>query len=1219
MADIHFRELDPLNCPLIGTNLIEASAGTGKTYTITSLFLRLVLEKQLRVSEILVVTFTKAATEELRDRIRKRLRQALQAFSQGFHREDDFINELVKNYKDKAQAIMLFDRALRDFDEAAIFTIHGFCQRVLFENAFETAQSFDAELVTDEKTLIMDTVYDFWRKFFSISPIEAIDYFYKKGVSPDTFFRLADFSTKHPDPILIPRIEDVQLSYLFQVQELFHELKSIWTKSREEIRDLLLNAPLKGTPYGTTVKKGESPSKRDIIIDQIISHMDLFLSQPWPSLPLFTDFKKFTSQYISEQTRKLEDPPRHEFFNVCEKFREKATALEQELDLLLLSFKVKFLEFAGKSLLSTKKMLNVRTFGDLIAAVERSLNNTRGKVLCKAIRRKYKAALIDEFQDTDPLQYTIFKRVFGDDSFPLFLIGDPKQAIYGFRGAEIFTYMTAARNIENRYTLLKNWRSNEGVIRAINTLFSGRTDPFVFKEIPFVPGQAVKKDKATEMLINGRPVPSLNVWFLDHIPGQEPGRPIAKDKARRAIAGIVAAEISKLLRLGMEGKAFVGEEQISGRHVAVLVRQNTEAVLVKEALANLNVHSVIYSGDNLFDSREAEQMERILWAICEPENEGYVRAALITDILGVSGNELYTLAGNDTLWDARLSRFREYGRLWEQQGFMAMFRHLMVQEGVKRRLLGFPDGERRLTNILHLCEVLHKRAMEENLGNTALLKWFADQRDKSKPRSEEHQLRLETDEEAVKVLTIHKSKGLEFPIVFCPFAWDSSALGGKNRKKEPFITFHDQSGGKPALVLGGEESELYTHLAERELLSENLRLLYVALTRAKACCYLAWGNISGTETSALAYLLCGPDSSGVQVVQETSINFPETADELKSKISDFIDRSCGDMALIEPMPKGTPLPPTEIQPESLTCRQFHGSIPADWKICSFSSLVSDQDSDILAPGFDEQTPEFGHGEQEAMTPGIESGASGFILFPRGTRAGTFIHSLLEKLDFTQLDSRETRELIFKKLLEYGFDVTWFDPVFCMLKELILTPLDPKYPGLTIGAIENKDRLNELEFYFPLKPIEPGTLSHLFSNYTRVPASFGEQMERLTFSPSRGFMRGFIDMVFRWDNRFYLVDWKSNFLGPTVEFYHLRELKEIMAREFYFFQYYIYSIALHQYLKQRIPDYRYESHFGGVYYIFLRGINKNMGQDYGIYRDLPPWDFIQLMSENLIED
>ena len=1202
------KTFDLLTNPLEGINLIEASAGTGKTFTIAGLFLRLILEKKLLVNEILVVTFTNAATAELEERIRNLLKEAIDGFSRG-QSTNEFLDNLIKQYPDPLTCLNRLKAALRDFDEAAIFTIHGFCQRMLKDHAFESGVLFDTELITDDEPLKQEIVDDFWRiHFYNASPL-FIHYALQNHCTSKNLLKLVRMGSDKPLLKVIPQVTmpDITLEET-DFTEAFNNARTCWQSSKAEVENIFSNPISFKQPFVTKLPEG------------IISLNNLFNAGN-NHVTLLQHWELFSQSEINKATKTSYDSPHHPFFEFCEILKEKQDALFRAYDQRLLALKSALFNFLEQALNTQKQKNNVQSFYDLLVKLRNALTNESGEELVKIIRAKYHAALIDEFQDTDPLQYEIFYNLFKKQRGILFLIGDPKQAIYSFRGADIFAYLQAISQVENRYTLKENWRSDPQLITAVNTIFSHVNDPFVFEAIKFQEASAAKNKEADTLVIEGISQPPLQLWFLDtdqleNSQLTKKGNFIKKPESRELILKAVGAKIVHLLHQGKENRGVIGQQAIKEQDIAVLVRTNREAEMMQQILSELNVPSVLYTNGNLFDSQEAYEFLRILEGIAEPQNEKLIKAALTTDILGIRGEELECLLARESEWIACLNKFIEYHARWRGQNFYSMFRRLLFQEKVRVRLLSFSDGERRLTNLLHLAEILHQEENQNQLTMGSLIQWLSEQINPDHPRLEEHQLRLETDEYAVKIVTVHKSKGLEYPVVFCPFLWDKSKIKNTN---EPFV-FHD--GGELTLDVGSEHKNENRALAEEELLSENLRLLYVALTRAKNCCYTVWGRFNEAGSSALSYLFHSSEKKDEQNIidaLETSFN-GLTNDQIKEVLKNLETDSQGAIGIqeIPPKPVSIRYVPFKQENDALAIKLFSGSIDRTWKISSFSSLATEKQSFSEPQSY--FFPELPDYDQEIQIERIiEKEPTNIFSFPRGAQAGSFMHDLFEHLDFTEKDDSILKTLVAEKLILYGFDISWQKTIFDMIKKVLSIPLHPDRNDLILSSIPASNKVSELEFYFPLQTLSPEKLKNVFLTYgdKNLPRNFPEQIENLRFVPARGFMRGFIDLVFQFQDYFYLIDWKSNFLGNTVDDYHHEKLATVMSEKYYHLQYLFYTVAVDKYLSRHVPDYHYEKHFGGVFYLFLRGLDPNKGPAFGIYRVRPSQKLIQGLGQNLI--
>ena len=1213
------QAIDPLSVDLNGINLIEASAGTGKTYTIAILFVRLVLETHIPVDKILVVTFTEAATGELRDRIRKRLAETLTAFEQG-HSDDELLQKLLQKYPQHDEAISYLKLAIRGFDEAAIYTIHSFCRRTLQDNAFESGILFELELVKDQKPLLKQIVEDFWRQY--IYPANSLFISYLLGgvcESPEQLMQIIDNGKLIGQPFLRIEPEQIELKdpklYEHSFLNSFQQAKALWQTERQDLLKLLLEHPdLNRTRY----KQKNIPNW--------FSELDEFFAN-LPNIALPKNFIKFTPETLQNATKKSGTPPSHAFFNLCEQLLSAQYALVGQYDEDLgiydnqfLALKLKLFEQADIMLQQRKMQQQIQSFDDLLTGVYKGLTSHFGEYLATSIRRKYHAALIDEFQDTDPVQYQIFHQVYAREENPiLFFIGDPKQAIYSFRGADIFAYIDAYHHAQAHHTLNTNWRSESCLIHAINYLFSysKANNPFLFEEIPFHPVSPPQNNpKSAQLIIQNQAQSPLQLWLVKREQlGLPETKPISKDAANKFIPQVVASEIARLLNVALHGEAVIQtsdendeikQKPIEAGDIAILVRTNDQARQLQQVLRSQQIPSVIYSQDSLFETIEMIEIYRILRAISEPHQEGLVKAALTTHIFGLTGSELQAIVENEHTWSKHLKRLHHYNFIWQQQGFIQMFRALLRQEQVAARLLKFSDGERRLTNLLHAGEVLQQATMQHKLGADALCHWLGQQQQTGRTENEELQLRLESDEKRVKIVTIHKSKGLEYPIVFCPYIWDGKLHNARQKGKQGQFIFHDETGQR-VLDIGSKQQEINLESALLEEQAENLRLFYVAVTRAKHRCYLLWGNFSGSETSPLAHLLHPQiDSKTFSSVNDAS---------LEHDIHQVIQSSENTIAISQILTQAISY---QRQAESelyLKVRDFMGQINKRWAVSSFSALTSHKKSSSTDI---HERPD--HDEMSQMKPVatldivLDTEPSIFD-FPRGANAGVFLHTLFEKLDFTS-DSD-----ILAKRLEYlmsnaGYEYEqWHSILLKFIHNVLQTPLNTENPQFVLGHISKDKRLDELEFYYPLNPIQPRDIQAIFQQHAQsMQVPLNPQFNRLEFSPVQGLLKGYIDMVFEFEGKFYIVDYKTHFLGNQPYDYQFEQLNFVVQRERYLLQYHIYTVALHRYLSLRLADYNYEQHFGGVYYLFVRGMRPEWGNEAGVFYDMPSKDLIEALSE-----
>jgi exodeoxyribonuclease V beta subunit len=1088
---------DPVTLELGGTVLVEASAGTGKTHAITLLLLRLVLERELMPSEILVMTFTEAATAELRVRIRRRLQQALELLTSAASpgsgapaAADPDVTRIIAHHAD-AQSLGRLKRAVAELDEAPITTIHGFCHRVLHDHALRAGAPYGAELAKDLEELDEDVIYDFWHRY------------------------VADL------PELFPLLPEAPLA----------RLRALLREVRRHPHARLVPDPL--------------------------------------------------------------DP-----------------LMELDRD---------FLRFARDELERRKERQKVFGFDDLLGRVAGALAGPGGEAVVASVRERFRAALVDEFQDTDPVQWGIVERLFANGSLPLFLIGDPKQAIYGFRGADVFTYLAAAGRAR-RATMGVNWRSDPGLVTAVNRLFCPE-HTFVFPEIrhPSIEPRPGALDSFSAPAASGRA--ALEILQLER---ERPDVALPKANAEHQAPRVVAAEIARLLASGAE----IEGRRVRAEDIAVLTRSNRQCFAVQDALREAGINSVVINDKSVWGSEEALDLERVLDGVLDPGSSAARKRALATVLVGEQGDAIDRLEDEPERLERWLECFQRWQGLWSERGFLRMFRQLLRDVKAAERLLSRQGGERRLTNVLHLSELLERAAGERRLGPAALLDWLREQRRDDSNRGEHTEIRLESDSDAVRVLTIHKSKGLEFPVVYCPYLWATTPVS--NNVNVPKL-FHEH--GVALLDVDTDKRRRAEHIeiAKREAVAEEIRVAYVALTRAKHRCTLLWTIVSRCGTGAFGFIL-HPDPAYLHGGEIKITRLEKVTDaEVTRALVSLAEQSGGAIAFrrVSAREFVPPLPRTTSDPAALAAREVARPLAGFERTESFSGLTRDAHG---TPGDEARAPEeavrdhddtraddaaFVELASEAAAPEPRLVPIVLADFPRGPRAGNFFHEIFEEIDFATAGPEDVLEVASQKFESFGYAREFApeqrDRLLGEAVSAVLDALDAELSplGFRLADVPRERRFSELEFRVPVararaeKELSVAGLAAIFREHPShaLPRQYAERVAKLRFPALRGFLKGYIDLVFRHDGRWYVVDYKTNHLGDFAADYDVPRMAAEMADSHYYLQYHLYTLAVDRFLRRVEPDYDYERHFGGVLYLFIKGMKP--GAPTGVFFEKPP--------------
>ena len=1235
-----FSPLMVHDVPLGGRVLIEASAGTGKTFNITGLYARLILgagispdepaynaAKGLLPERILVVTFTKAATAELKDRIRLRLAQLTQTFVEQApvmvgDAPEPFCAEVwarvMAEGLDPDPLLRQLRLALATLDCAAISTIHSFCQRLLTEQAFEAGFDFDRQLLEDESELLAEIAHDFWRSQVYAADAAWVAYLREQKIDVPYLEQLAG-QVKSLDPayfLPLPALpsatyrDERAAQYAAQWQQCQH-----WW-DHDEIAALLLNAQAGGVFSGTYKLSDEK-------WQGWLAATHRLLQSTTPSVALFKDWEKFSQSHLLKMTKKEFKPvaPQHEFFAAAEALLANADSMAADLALQLKYWRLDFARYVREQLALRKAHSGKMSFDDSITCLAAALDDPiRAQNLVAKVSQKYRAALVDEFQDTDPLQFKIIDRLFGQalsdgSTPPFFMVGDPKQAIYAFRGADVYAYLGARGQAKACYSIETNFRSDAPIVEFVNALFAPK-DAFVEQQISHPTIAAKQSGDSKWQCADDRG--AVHAFVFD---GLNP------DTAEKMLLAATADEIAALLNAASQGKATLSGGALSPKDIAVLVPSHRQAHAMRHALAARGVASVMQTRESVFASSEAQGLCAMLAAIEAPAQTSLLRHALVSSVMGLSVAQLMALQLDDAAWQAEVENLQSWRDEWRKFGFMPMFRRWLVEADITSRVLKQDGGERRLTNLLHVAELVqHESRSRPNPA--LLLAWLERQIAEPNQGAESQQMRLESDADRVRLVTIHASKGLEYPIVFCPFAWKGK---GQLVRNPQWVSFHQPNAGHALQIdVGTDQLDVHLEQAEHEAYAEQIRLLYVAVTRAKHRLYLAypafeklaWQSLAGLKNAPLTHLL--RTETGEPIGQHLKSLTPSLLSSAFARLG---------AVTVSDLPEPTrytgvdhALPDLQLTPRSKRFDFAPWSLAAPWRLASFTSLTRSHASEALAEigtDYDADGVQVQRFESEALTTQMR------FCFARGSRAGTTLHAVLEHTDFSRVNADELAQTVTQAMQKSGLPIRDDAPqVAAWLLEVLAAPitLGTKENGeqgekgvLRLNQLAQRQRLNEWSFLLGCKSVDIAAFCRVLAQPEfGVEPRFIAAAQRLKPEKFVGYLNGFVDLIFFWQGQYFIADYKSNFLGDRLSDYDQGALREVMSDSHYYLQYLLYSCAWHRHMLARLGDgYDYERDFGGVLYLFIRGMSME-ANDCGVWQDKPPLKLIEALNRALGE-
>lgn len=1123
------KPFDAKHVLLQDSNLIEASAGTGKTYSIALLALRLVMEKNIPIQEILMVTFTKAAVAELESRVRLFIRLAYQ-FAEGQDIEDQKIKDLVLESDGSVTRTVVKQRlknAVLFLDETAIHTIHGFCQRTLNEFAFETQQIFGsgASSESDLNALLDMAVNQFWRQ-----EIVQLETKFLACIQDD--FTRADLKTF---------AKNVLGGQLFLSESVYpSDVLSVETQEK-------LVAAVEGFDQ-------EIEACMQAAVDYVECHRAELTAQVLKNSFASKKFGDSMDQAEKVIQLVLEDKGKTKyvqqiFEGLIEILDQMAEPQEAKKMLLIRQcnhMQQLALELIVKEVQEMKERQSFLSFDDMIHKLHHAVVGMKHVGLRDALRSKYKAVFIDEFQDTDKLQYEIFSHLFLEAPSILFFIGDPKQSIYAWRKADINTYFNAKKTVKNVYGMNTNYRSSNAVIAAQNAFFKPNSD---FDTFGFA-----QANEAIDYIHVDAPDDNSKGYFAKGMKEEIPISIIEGKHKKDLTAGAVSVVID-LLGDADYGIVSKGKKRsIKPSDIGILVRNNKEGSELKLALSRHGIPAVTIDETKLTDTQEALELLYVLKAAFEISRSS-INKALLSRLTGLSIEAILQLDE-----EQMFMQFKSYQDAWLKDGVYVMLMRFISDFKIKSQCLdqGRVNGERHLSNVLQLLEILHKTQTFNQYAPNELINWLQKAIENSAALGDEFEQRIESDEDAVKILTIHKSKGLEYNIVLAPYL-------DMKVKVNAFPSFRDPDTanyyfGHPLLM-----SEVQTEAMMQQLFQENRRLVYVAMTRAKYKAYV-FSESSKTESdSALSAFVLAFKKASFAEIEFTEAPDLDTSYRYQSTASKY--------PIVYATAAGFQLQETQ------------------WRKLSYTYLNPEH---TVSP--------------KSNTHAAEAVYEDFIFkkLKKGAFIGNLLHSLFENIVFN--DSFYWDRVIersIKQLAMVNHDLYQVQ-LRELLNQITQVELNDGQQRFQLAQVAQAERLNELEFDFKVQPFQAQAIRQLSSEQLPLQVRHFEQIE--------GMMNGKIDLFFHCGGRYYILDWKSNFLGDQLSDYSTEKVWEAMTENNYHLQYCIYTNAVCKYLKMRLPDFQYERDFGGVFYLFIRGVRQ--GENTGIFFNKPDLSVIEKMSEIL---
>ncbi len=1138
------------NIDLNKSNLIEASAGTGKTYSLTELVVRLLVEEKIPLEQILVVTFTEASTQDLRDKVRRKLK------------------EKFKSTETSSETKMLLEQAIKNFEQSSIETIHSFCLKILKENAFETGLSLGIQLITDSSSIVQEITADFWAKETYGLSRAHVEFLRGKQFLPSYLLKLYKHRENHPNGKLYPKTKYTTPPDLSAYTAAFEKMKASWNQGSKELEGFL------------TKNKPDGRKYQDRYMEKRLTMVgDFFNSRGLPLTSIPSEYQYFqASNYFEWSKKEMPQPP--ELMYQMDEFEEQFVEITEALTKWLHGLLCRYVDFTEAQSKLRKEMREEVDFNDILSLFVAALQGPQGPNLVSILQTRYHAALIDEFQDTDKGQYFIFQSIFGTGR--LFMIGDPKQSIYSFRGADIGAYLKASANVLNKTHLDRNYRSDPSLVEALNYLYQRSENPFL---VPEIESKVLKfrEDRKDKFSCSCK----LLFWPLT----SQPTHGNAKDSKQiqgaygdDTIPRLIAAEVLELLASG--GK-------IEPKDIAILTRNNKQVLAIGQELEKWGVPVSAQTDQSLLLLSETEELLLILKAMLEPHNVKYIKNALATSLMGLTAQEIFELNFDQQSLGLWMEKFQYWSETWESQGIYKACRLWMEELNCKPKLLAQKRGETQLGYLNQILTLLATKEQAQLFNPFELLHWV-EQEKLEDPKAYEAQPVVGGS--AVSILTAHKSKGLEFSVVICPY------LGfAKDDKLRHLESFYQEGEEEITIPLTMEVLEQFKEELNKESLQEDLRVLYVALTRAKHQLITFLSPVGHYFRSALAYLLFF-DNSPFTVISEFQKSLKAMGSEdLKALVVGLCEGSKGLIELkeISENLELSPWEPVKSQTQKFAALELTTRLDQSHKITSFSALTRNAGHAAKALWENrEEDPE------TLLTFPIGETAEVVLKdFPKGAKAGNFFHELFENIEFSSFSAESSEELVLQSLAKYQFGEELLPTAVQAVSDVLGTSLKSAQATFSLQSLTAEKVFAELDFIFPIVAgLTPHKLAEVISRHEEALGAefngYAAQVETLDFMKLRGFLKGFIDLTFVQGGKYYIADYKTNFLGVQFKDYSRIKIAESMMEHHYPLQLLLYQLAIHRLLSLKIPDYHFSTHMGGAFYLYLRGMHP--GQNTGVY-------------------